>query len=274
MELEMLISTMNQSNYDLLKRMNIKNKAIIINQITNTKLNPPQQLENSLLKFINVYDKGLSKSRNHALSHADSDIVVLCDDDLYYYDNFANTVLTAYENNKEADIIIFCYDTVGRHNKRFSKIAKRIGYLGTMKVSSVQITFKLKSIRERGIRFNELFGTGSSNYQSGEENIFLFECLKKGLKVYFEPISILFIDDSDESTWFKGYNDKVLFDKGAVFTAMSSIWCHLLIWQFAIRKYKLYREKLSFSKAIKCMYQGQKHYMKNIKPIRKNYLEL
>jgi hypothetical protein len=170
--------------------------------------------------------------------------------------------LDSYEKNKEADIIIFCYDAVGRHRKKFSKRSKKIGYLGTMKVSSVQITFKQKSIREKGIRLNELFGTGSSNYLSGEENIFLFECLKKGLKIYFEPKSILSIDDSCESTWFKGYNNKALFDKGAVFSAMSSKWYHLLILQFAIRKYKLYRDKLSFSEAVKCMYQGHKHYIK------------
>lgn len=262
MELEILISTMNQSNYELLKRMNIKNKATIINQITDNKINPPQSIQNDNLNFINVYDKGLSRSRNLALSMATGDIVVIGDDDLYYYDDFANTIITSYENNKEADIIIFCFDNTGKTNKNFSKSAKKIGYLGSMRVNSVQITFKLKSIREKGIQFNELFGTGSSNYQAGEENIFLFECLKKGLKIYFEPQSILTIDYGGESTWFKGYNDKLLFDKGAVFTAMSSKWYHFLIWQFAIRKYKFFREKISFSNAIKYMYKGHEDFLK------------
>ncbi|MDG0030618.1 glycosyltransferase family 2 protein [Priestia sp. Y58] len=261
MDIEMLVSTMNQTNYDLLKRMNIKNKAVVINQFTNDKSKPPKKIDNETLKFISVYEKGLSKSRNTAIENADNSIGIICDDDLYYYDDVKDRVRTAYQKNKDADIIIFCYDTDGRHKKNFGGEAKRLGYLGTMKVSSVQVTFKIKSIKEKDIRFNELFGTGSSYYQCGEENIFLFECLKKGLKIYFEPISILSIDDNDESTWFNGFDDKSFFDRGAVFTAMSSRFYHFLIWQFAIRKYKIYRHDIGFIGAIKNMYRGHKDYL-------------
>ncbi|CAK8583860.1 hypothetical protein BMEGG_06118 [Priestia megaterium] len=261
MDIEMLISTMNQTNYNLIKDMNIKNRAVVINQVTRSELSPPEKLDNEMLRFISVYEKGLSKSRNNAIENSTNDIGIISDDDLYYYDDVADRIKTAYQKNQEADVIIFCYDADGRHKKIFGKKAKKLGYLGTMKVSSVQITFKIKSIKENGIRFNELFGAGSSHYQCGEENIFLFECLKKGLKIYFEPISILSINDNDESTWFNGFNDKLLFDRGAIFTAMSNRFYHFFIWQFAIRKYKLYRHQISFIKAIRNMYKGHRDYL-------------
>lgn len=261
MNIEMLVSTMNQSNYDLLKRMNIQNKAVVINQFTNEKFKPPKKIENETLKFISIYDKGLSKSRNAAIANAANDIGVVSDDDLYYYDDVTNKIRNAYQKHEDADIIVFCYDTKGRHKKKFGEVSKRLGYIGTLKVSSVQITFKIKSIKEKNISFNELFGTGSSHYQCGEENIFLFECLRQGLKIYFEPVSILSIEDNNESTWFNGFNDKSFFDRGAIFTAMSSRFYHFFIWQFAIRKYKFYRHENSFINAIKNMYKGHKDYL-------------
>ncbi|WP_305453770.1 glycosyltransferase [Bacillus mycoides] len=261
MNIEMLVSTMNQVNYNLIQRMNIKNSAVVINQVTNNNLQIPRNLDEEKLKFINVHDKGLSKSRNMAINNSSGDICMICDDDLFYYDDYINKITTAYEKNAEADVIIFCYDTDGRHKKNFYKEGKRLGYIDLMKVSSVQITFRRKSIIEKNIYFDELFGTGSAHYQCGEENIFLFECLKKGLKIHFEPVSILSIDNSNKSTWFNGFNEKLFFDKGAVFTALSNRFYHLLIWQFAIRKYKLYRHEINFIKAINSMYKGHKNYL-------------
>ena len=84
---------------------------------------------------------------------------------------------------------------------------------------------------------------------------------KKGLKIHFEPVSILSIDNNDESTWFNGFNDKLFWDKGAMFTALSHKFYHFLIWQFAIRKYKLYRHETNFIKAINSMYKGHKNYL-------------
>ena len=107
--------------------------------------------------------------------------------------------------------------------------------------------------------FNELLGAGAK-YSMGEENDFLFKCLKKGLKIKYIPIKIadLYIG---ESSWFNGYNDKYFIDRGASFTSMSKRFSNILIVQFAIRKRKLYKDKMSVIKAIKLMLCGKKDYL-------------
>ncbi len=82
---------------------------------------------------------------------------------------------------------------------------------------SVCITFRLKSIQKANIFFNVLFGSGSI-YESGEESLWLREARKKGLKVYLYPAVIASVDYS-KSTWFRGYNEKFFYDKGAFLAA-------------------------------------------------------
>ncbi|WBL14826.1 glycosyltransferase family 2 protein [Sutcliffiella sp. NC1] len=260
MKVEYLISTMYKSDYKFINDMNINSDATIINQ---TDFYKKQEYETNRgkIKFISTTDRGLSKSRNLAIKNASGDICVLCDDDIKHYDNSVEVIKKAYLENSEADIIVFAYHTKGRHKKNFTQKSSKINYLSAMKISSVQITFKRKSILEKGILFNEQFGTGSSVYQSGEENIFLFECLKKGLKIYYEPQYILQLEENGESSWFRGFNEKYMLDRGAIFTAMSKKFSLALILQFAIRRYNLYKNSMGLFMAIKYMLNGRKRYL-------------
>ena len=133
-----------------------------------------------------------------------------------------------------------------------------------MKVTSFEIAFKRESIKEKGIYFDENFGTGSSKYKMGEENIFLYDCLKKGLEITYIPEYILEVVD-EESTWFEGFTDKYFFDKGAIYKRMSSKAYIILILQFALRKYKLYKNENRIFNAIKMMLKGAKDYAELMK---------
>jgi hypothetical protein len=123
----------------------------------------------------------------------------------------------------------------------------------------VEIAFRLDRIREKGIEFNELFGAGSK-FSAGEENIFLFECLARGIKVKYVPVKIANLH-TGTSTWFKGYNEKYFRDKGAAFTAMSLTFSVPLIVQFALRRCKLYQENLTLSQVIRLMLEGRREYL-------------
>lgn len=252
---------MYKTDISFLDAMNIKGDAIVINQTNKIGVSNFKR-GNSKVKFISTTDRGLSKSRNMAIKNASGDICVVCDDDLRYYDNCIEDIRNAYKKNPEADIIIFCYHAKGRQMKKFYNKPKRLNYIDTMRVTSFQITFKRNSIVKKGILFNEFFGTGSSFYQAGEENIFLFECLRKGLKIYFEPIYILEVIDDSESSWFNGYNAKYMFDRGAIFTAMSKTFSLILILQFLIRKYKKYKDSIKVYVALKHMLDGRKDYLR------------
>ena len=135
---------------------------------------------------------------------------------------------------------------------------QNLGYKGAMKVFSPEIAFRLKSLRDNNLCMNEYFGAGAK-YGMGEENIFLFEAIGKGLKVKYCPIKIAGLMDT-ESTWFKGYTDKFFVDRGAGYYAMSSKWYWALILQFSLRKWKLYKGDNKLFNAIACMFKGAREY--------------
>lgn len=255
--IEILISTMNQKNYELIDKMNIKSHAIVINQTKNKLKN---SIKNKNIKWVDIDEKGLSKSRNKALSLSTKDILVIADDDLIYVDNYINIIEEAFKKNNEADVIVFQVEGINQPFKNYSSKEKRINYLSSMKVSSVEIAFRRDSVLKNAISFNENFGSGAK-YIMGEENLFLFDCLKKGLTIYYVPVKIadLFIGNS---SWFKGYNDKYFISRGANYAAMSKYISLLLIIQFSIRKFKLYKNEMSFIKSVSFMLRGRKEYLR------------
>lgn len=262
MKLEVLVSTMNQNNYEIIDNMNINTDAIIINQCGKDGINIIKR-DNFKVKFINSKEKGLSKSRNKAIHNSTSDICILADDDLVYQDNLVEIINTYFKANPDVDIITFQVEGINKKFKQYSDKEKKLNYISALKISSVEIAFKTNSIKKNNIKFREEFGSGSK-YIMGEENIFLYDCLKSGLKIKYIPIKIadLYIGDS---TWFKGYSKKYFISRGAGYGAMSKKFSILLIMQFAIRHYKKYSSETSLFKSIKYMFEGRKEYLNSIK---------
>jgi glycosyltransferase involved in cell wall biosynthesis len=217
--------------------------------------------------MISVKDRGLSKSRNLAIDNSESDICVIADDDLKYQDGYKNIILNAYEKYSDADIIAFDVPSTNQMRPTSSLKEGKVDFLHSMKIASFQITFKRMSIVDNNIRFNELFGAGAK-YTCGEENILLVEAIKKGLKIYFVNKNIAIVDHN-ESTWFNGFDERLFRTKGAMFYEMNKKLAHVLILQFAIRKYRLYKKKINIFEAYRYMKSGliehkQLHKNKNI----------
>lgn len=258
MRLQVLVSTMDQENHSLINKMNIQSDAIFINQcneedVENINLNEFQ------IKWINSKTRGLSISRNMAIENASSDICILADDDLEYVYNYKDIILRAFELNPDSDIIAFQVEGIESDFKNYHNKARKVNYLTSMKISSVEIAFRLEKINNLHIKFNELFGAGSEYYM-GEENIFLVECLKNGLKINYLPIKIADLHIG-ESSWFKGYNEEFFIGKGACYSAMSRFFSFPLLFQFAVRKHKLYGDKMSRFQAVKFMLKGRKEFL-------------
>lgn len=255
MKIEVLISTMNlKDQQDLLKKMNVDG-SVIINQTKNKSLTDIETGKNKLFSY---EEKGLSKSRNKAIEHSNADICIIADDDLRYEDDYEKIVEEGYIKYPDADIIVFYVDNVDDSKKRRVRREGKINLLTSMKVQSVQMTLKRKSIIKNKIKFNENFGAGTELY-SGEENIFLKDCLKKKLKIYYIPKKIATIQDNN-STWMKGYDKQYFMAKGATFYEMFKFLYPFIILQFAVRKKKKYSKDMSVLKAIKYMFKGVKQY--------------
>lgn len=258
MNLQVLISTMHQNDYSLLKKMNINSNAIVINQ-TDSKSSTMFKKNNNDILWVNSFERGLSKSRNLAIKKADSNICLLADDDLVYCNNYREIVLETFEYNPKIDIIIFQVEGIEKKFKNYKAKSFKIGYLSSMKVSSVQIAFRLDSIRKKEIKFNEMFGAGAK-FKMGEENIFLINCLKNGLNIKYIPKKIANLHIGN-SSWFDGFSKEYFISRGASFAGMSKKLSFFLIFQFAIRKYSLYKNSMSLVTAIIYMLKGRQKYL-------------
>lgn len=261
MKVQILLSTMKKNNDDinkLIKDMNIKNDCLVINQC-NKEERFELVINNNRVTVVNSSDTGLSKSRNLALKNSIADVCIIADDDLEYVNNLNDIIIKEFNRNNGYDILIFKVYGRNKKFKTYINKEKEISYLSSMNISSVQIALKKKEILDKNIYFNELLGAGSK-YSMGEENEFLFRCLRKGIKIKYIPIKIadLYIGNS---SWFNGYNKKYFIDRGASFTAMSKILSNILIIQFALRKRNVYKNKFSILEAIKIMFLGKKRYL-------------
>ena len=119
MKLEVLLSVMNLDENNLSK-MNITSKCTVINQCGKNDFH--------VSKNFNIYDSkdiGLSNSRNLGLNKLTEDIIILCDDDVVYNSDYEEKIVSEFENNKDADIIIFNIDSPNRKIK-LNKKNKRL----------------------------------------------------------------------------------------------------------------------------------------------------
>ncbi len=254
MKVDVLLSCMNQDKPgSLAKKLGIKS-GIVINQITKKSIKPINDNKETI-KIFSYLEKGLSRSRNKAISHSKADVCLLADDDVFYVNNYQDIVLNAYNKYKDADLIAFhlISDDPSWRKKKLKE--GRLGKFRIMKISSVQISLKRSSILSKKIKFDEKFGAGTENYM-GEENIFLMDCYRAGLKIYYLPVLIARLKDSGKSTWFRGFDDKYFFVRGKTFKRMFPILWPMMILQFALRKYSIYRQQTSFLGSIKNMLQG------------------
>lgn len=258
MKVDVLISTMCQVDFSLLDKMKVSSDCVVVNQCGADGVNEFEYVGNRV-KWINSSEKGLSRSRNLAIEGSIADICLIADDDMVYLEGYADRVSREFESRKDADIIAFIVDGMGRPFKSYPKSVKKLNFFSAMRVSSVQIAFRRERLISSGVNFKVEFGAGSIFY-AGEENIFLSECLRRGLKLYFVPVKIADIY-LGESTWFEGFNDRYFFTKGATFAAMSRSLSAILILQFAFRKRSLYRGTFSMVQVLKMMLRGRKSYL-------------
>lgn len=256
MRVEVLVSTMNQTDHSLIEKMRISTDAVVVNQCQEDSVTE-FDYNGSRIKWINSTTRGLSISRNICLSEARGEICLIADDDLEYVEGYEDIVRKAFANNKKASIIRFKVCGIEKTFKNYPKKAEKVGLLKSMKISSVEVAMLRDKVA--GLKFDEYIGAGKK-FCMGEENAFLVHCLKNGLKLYFSPqvISNLHITNS---SWKDISAERYFISRGAAFEAMDLKIVHLLILQFAIRKWNMFDRSLTIRKRIQLMEDGRKEYI-------------
>lgn len=240
MTIQVLVSTMNQIDYSLLEKMNIQTDVVVVNQ-SDRSGTAYFQYKGHSVTWISMTEKGIGLSRNTCLMHANADIVLFADDDIVYQEGYAKEVMSSFERNPDADVICFNIElensnkNIGGH--RNNKKNKRLHAFNSMRYGATLMAARRKSLLRERISFSLLFG-GGAEFNSGEDSIFIKDCLDAGLKLYSDTYCLGKVDDS-KSSWYTGINDKFFIDRGMVYaTAFPKIRVFIFIY-YAMRLSKL-----------------------------------
>lgn len=218
MKLQVLVSTMHRKDYSILDEMNIQSDAVVINQCDREETEEFLYHGHSI-KWINVKERGIGKSRNMAIENADADIILFADDDVVYDNGMVQAVVRAFEEHKDSDIIVFNLESLNTNRPEFMVEQDiKINQFNFLRYGATKIAARTDSINKNKLRFSLLFG-GGAKYQCGEDNLFMIQSIKAGLNPIAVPVKIGCVKQ-EESTWFKGYNEKYFYDRGVLFGAM------------------------------------------------------
>lgn len=256
MKVQVLASIMN-SKIDIYKKMNIKTDSIIVNQC-NENNTEEVKVNKNVIKFYSYKERGVGLSRNRCLELASNEILIFADDDIKYVDNYEKLILDEFDKYPNADMIFFNVPSLNKNLPTANiEKSKKISFFKSLRYGAVNIAIKKEFIEKNDIKFSLLFG-GGAKYSCGEDSLFIKDVFKHGGNVYISSKIIAYVAQ-EESTWFKGYDEKYFNDKGVLYYNISNS----LGWLYSI--YYLIRHKKewlnnSFLKSYKVMLNGMKKY--------------
>lgn len=234
MTLEVLVATMRQEDFSLHKRMNLRTNAVVANQCGEWELREEIQ-DFGRLRMISSQTRGVGVNRNLALTLAEADILLFADDDIVYYDSDLQGVIDAFRELPDADVIFFGIDMT-RNGEVFDKRRnqkKRLHIWNSLRYGAARMAVRREAIKKNRLSFSTLFG-GGCRYGSGEDTLFILDCFRAGLKAYSHSY-VLGACAKDTSTWFSGFNEKYMFDKGAWVACAFPKIKHMMKWYFIWR---------------------------------------
>ncbi len=127
---------------------------------------------------------GLSRSRNHALRLASTDLVLFVDDDMTL--DFQGIARLRDEMISDSDLAIAVGWRAGKRPDHHV-VPIRLGKLNSGRVCAPEFMVRKTLIDSKGIRFDERFGVGT-DCPTGEDYIFVTDALAAGLRVVSFPV--------------------------------------------------------------------------------------
>lgn len=208
-----------------------------------------------------VYDyaeKGLARSRNRALERAEGEYIWMLDDDVTLEADAEATIEKAFADHPGADALLFniISETEGREQRQIES-EHALTMTNSMAYPTYRYVYRLDRLREKGIHFNEAFGSGSK-YSSGEDTIFTADCLRAGLNIIAVPLLIGRVRHAD-SVWFSGFDKKYRHDKGALLKAIFGLKA-FAVCAAMLMKHRDWCGDASFVKAYLEMLSGVRKY--------------
>ena len=256
MHIQVLVTTMHQSDTALYQKMNLQTDAIIANQADCFGYQE-ETVGGHTVKMITTATRGLSRNRNIALGFSSADYIAFSDDDLIWNDNYPQLIAREFEAHPEAEAIKFNIHDLSatrkismRRIERFEKATRR-----NMSSSGVcGLVVRADVLKRLNLHFHENFGTGTENY-CGEDTIFLMRLLDHKVRLYRSPVDVAGIDQS-VSSWFRGHNAQYFTNCGKLLWEIYPVLACLLAVRSAWRFSKRDDCDMSFLAILRCYYKG------------------
>lgn len=254
---QVLVATMKQEDFSLVERMNLHSDAVIANQAERYDVS---EMINDFgcIKMITTPTRGVGINRNIALLASSADILLFADDDIVYYDGLQEGVKAAFDELPQADMLIFSVDVMkdNRIVEQRHLPIKRRHLWNSLQYGTYALAIRKDAVTRANLKFHQAFG-GGCIYGSGEDSLFICDCFKNKLKVYSHSY-VLGRCIKDESSWFRGFNEKYFFDRGALFHYAFPGVCSFLIPLFAVKMIMRKKTELSLFDMIHQMRKGAK----------------
>jgi glycosyltransferase involved in cell wall biosynthesis len=252
MKLQVLISTMNQTDHSLLKKMNIRSDAIVINQCDRNCIEKFMFRGFDIL-WMSLDERGVGLSRNNALMRASGDILLFADDDVVYSDDYVEKITKLFNSKKEGLIVFNLKSLNPRRPEMIVGKEYKLHWYNCLKFGAFRIAIRRNQIQKLNVYFSLLFG-GGAKYQSGEDTLFIIQCLKNGMKGLASNIMIGTVQQR-QSTWFKDFDEKYFFDKGVLMKECFGYMSKVLLLALYIKNIEQ-TKKICLINALKCAFKG------------------
>ena len=257
MSVQVLVSTMYQTDYSLLERMNIQTDAIVINQCDENKIEE-FDFNGHKIKWYSLNERGVGLSRNTALMRADADILLFADDDVVYCDGYGEMIEDFFNQNHNMSFAVFNFKSLNPQRPEYIDLKDRkLKWTNCLRYGAYRIAVRRDRIYKANINYSLLFG-GGAPHQAGEDNLFITNCLQKGLKGKASSLMLGTVKQ-EESTWFKGYNEKYYIDRGVLFASMYGRWSKIVLLLFELKSIHK-PSTIRFRQRIKLGFQGIKEF--------------
>ena len=273
MTFELLISAVNKDPEELARTMRIASDALIVVQDPSHEAReeeaalqpcgdaspvseeaPRKDPGRSRIRCFRQKGRGVGRSRNAALSHAQADICLFGDEDIIYDDGYEERILSAFASHPEASVITFNVRVDERRRTYWNGKPHRIRWYNYGRYPAYAIAVRRRDILKNNIRYSTLFG-GGARYSNGEDSLFLHDCLKAGL-VLFADTAVLGEETYRESTWFRGYTDKFFYDRGVLYHFLYGKAAAIFGLRFLLANRKEMLKECSLSRAYALLRKG------------------
>jgi glycosyltransferase involved in cell wall biosynthesis len=142
------------------------------------------------VKVLELQSRGVAKSRNAAILNTNTEYLIFGDDDIEFSESGIAAAINLLNTNPHISILLMQgVDETGKLRKIYPSKGHDLKLTNSAKAATYEMMIRVSDIKAAGIKFDENFGAGATNYL-GDEYIFIADALRAGLKGRFEPIVV------------------------------------------------------------------------------------